>query len=91
MSSLNLKTLLISKVWVQTFFLLLMDVLNQFRDFVLDPDPYSSNFDDPDTINPDPHHYLILHFYLGGKEAYPEILRSGGRRGTARPQFPGQP
>ena len=31
---------------------------NQFGDFI-DLDPYSSNFVDPDTINPDPHHWLV--------------------------------
>ena len=37
--------------------------LNQFCDFInLNPDPYSSNFVNPDTINPDPHHQcFILH------------------------------
>ena len=35
---------------------------NQFSDFIdLDPDPNSSNFvdPDPDTINPDPHPWLV--------------------------------
>ena len=31
---------------------------NQFGDFI-DLDPYSSNFVDPDTINPDLHHYYV--------------------------------
>ena len=32
---------------------------NHFGDFIdLDPDPYSSNFVDPDPIIPDPHHLL---------------------------------
>ena len=32
----------------------------KFGDFIdLDPDPDWSNFVDPDTINPDPHHWRL--------------------------------
>ena len=33
---------------------------NQFGD-IIDLDPHSSNFVDPDTINSDPHHYKNIY------------------------------
>ena len=38
---------------------------NQFGDSIdMDPDQYSLNFEDPYTINPDPHHCKMIYFYV---------------------------
>ena len=61
--------------------------MKSISDFIdLDPDPYSSNFVflDPDTINPDPHHWFQINIklYVEAENTEHELSDANGQHKT---------